>query len=783
MTTLRRVLAVTAAAALVTVGIVPAVTVAAPAAASFSYPDDYVENGVTEAPLLGWSSWSLQATSKSGYNTVDGTSYSYSWLTAAHIEAAADVMASTLKSHGYEYVNIDAGWWREWDWTPEYDEYGRYAVDASRFPDGIQTVIDYIHNLGLKVGIYVPVGMEIGAYGDGTTAIAGSDSCTTGDAVYSDLRYTNGWDSSYALDFTNANGCAQAWIDSLTSQYADWGIDFLKIDGVGYGSGRSATTDERYDNRADIAAWNLGFTKAGRDVTIAISWALDQSYVSDWQQLADSWRISTDIECYCSTLVKWYTSSGGSIWSRFSQSATWADDAGWDAGWNDLDSLDVGDPKSISGLSEDERRSAMTLWAISAAPLYSGDDLTQLDTFGINLLTNDEVIAIDQAGVPAQPLGSATDQEQIWTSQIDGSYIVAMFNTSDATDTMSIDFASDLGLNHGGTVRDVWAGEDLGSATSISVSIVNHGVRLFKVTPVDALETTTTLSADTARQSYGSDDTITLTARVAGSDGSSPEGTVTFRTADGAFGAATVVDGVASVTLPADFEVGSYTAYADFEPADAEQYGASESSTLTFKVLQAASTIAAAVPSITAGEDATASVRVSATGAVPTGAVTLTWTSSAGASGTTTATLSGGAASATLSGLAAGAYTLQAGYAGDTEVSGSTTLTAFSVSPASASPAAASSRSTLTVSKHTVKKGKKITATVKVTASGTTPTGRVRIYDGGTLLKTVTLAKGKASAKLKLSRVGTHRLRAVYVGSTGVSSSTSTKVTVKVKKR
>src|SRR4051794_17349759 len=77
-------------------------------------------------PYMGWSSWSLQATSYPGLNTLGN----YSWLTEDKVRAQADAMAARLKSHGYEYINIDAGWWFDWGWNPHYDAYGRQTADT-----------------------------------------------------------------------------------------------------------------------------------------------------------------------------------------------------------------------------------------------------------------------------------------------------------------------------------------------------------------------------------------------------------------------------------------------------------------------------------------------------------------------------------------------------------------------------------------------------------------------------------------------------------------------------
>jgi hypothetical protein len=377
-----------------TVALAAALVAAVPGAASATRSGDPGWDRSTH-PYLGWSSWSLQATRYPGLNPQGN----YSWLTEEHVLQQATVMASELRAHGYQYVNIDAGWWMDWNWNQEYDANGRQTPDKARFPDGIAYVARKVHALGLKLGIYMPVGLEKGAYDKGDFPIAGAPGCGTHDIVYSDLRTTNGWDSSYAIDYTQP--CAQKYIDSIAQMFNSWGVDLLKLDGVGPGSGTGPGTrkpGDNYDNVADVAAWDKALAGTHRHIELQISWALNHDYVADWQRYADSWRIDNDVECYCPTLVQWR-----SIKQRFHDVLPWIGDAGPDTGWNNLDSLDVGNG-TMDGLSNDERRTATTLWAIEAAPLYSGDDLTQLDAYGLSLLTNDEVLAIDQAGIPARPV-------------------------------------------------------------------------------------------------------------------------------------------------------------------------------------------------------------------------------------------------------------------------------------------------------------------------------------------------------------------------------------------
>lgn len=343
--------------------------------------------GQAAKPYLGWSSWSLQSSNYPGLNPDGGGS----WLTEQHVLQQADVMAAKLKQHGYRYINIDAGW------QGGADRYGRPTVNTERFPDGIAHVADYVHARGLKLGVYTVVGLGKDAYADGTMPVYGAPQCHSSDLVYPDLRTTNGWDMSYKINFDNP--CAQLYIDSIADVFAGWGVDFLKIDGVGPGSFKGG---DNYDNTADIAAWSKALHDTGRPITFVLSWALAHSKAEQWKNYSNGWRIDTDVECYCDTLVRW----GSSVKQRWNDVVQWIDDAG-PGHWNNLDSLDVGNGE-MDGLNRDERQSHMTFWAIEAAPLYVGDDLTRLDKYGLSLITNDEVIAVDQAGNPARPVSQAT---------------------------------------------------------------------------------------------------------------------------------------------------------------------------------------------------------------------------------------------------------------------------------------------------------------------------------------------------------------------------------------
>lgn len=417
---------------------------------------------VAQYPYMGWSSWSLESTNFPG---VDPTGQE-SWLTEQHVLAQADVMAAKLASHGYTYVNIDAGW------LGGFDAYGRPVPNATTFPDGIRHIADYVHHKGLKLGIYLAVGLYVQAYGGGDTPIFGTTNCHTRDIVYPDLRTTNGWNLGYLINY--ASPCAQAYVDSIANEFAGWQVDYLKMDGVGPGSNQG---DANHDNTNDIKAWSAALQRTGRPIQYVLSWSLSHNQAATWMRYSNGWRIDTDVECYCGTLVTW----NNSVKERWNDVVQWIPDAG-PGHWNNLDALDVGNG-TMDGINDTERQSYMTLWAIEAAPLFSGDDLTTLDSYGLSLLTNDEVIAVDQAGVPARPVSQATDQQVWYAHNPDGSVTVALFNLGADTATVTANW-SDIGVGGPARVRDLWQHQDLGRANGqFGATLPSHGSRLLRITP------------------------------------------------------------------------------------------------------------------------------------------------------------------------------------------------------------------------------------------------------------------------------------------------------------
>jgi alpha-galactosidase len=324
-------------------------------------------NGVGQRSYLGWSTFSEQ--------TINSA-----FLTQTNIAAQSDALASSgLQHHGFKYINIDSGW------QGSFDANGRPIPNTTTFPD-IKALIDHIHHNGQKAGIYWIPGVEQPA------VVANSPILGTPyhiqDILVVPFTAGNAFGGPgtspfhYKIDFTKPG--AQEYMNSVVALFASWGVDFIKLDGVTPGSDSYGTA---IDNRADVAAWSKAIALSGRPIWLTVSWALDQDYLSTWQEFSNARRIDQDVECEgnCATLTDWPR-----IYERFRDLPAWENAASPSLGWNDMDSLDIGDG-TLDGLSNDEKQSAVTLWAMANAPMYLGGDLTKLDAFGKQLTSQESL--------------------------------------------------------------------------------------------------------------------------------------------------------------------------------------------------------------------------------------------------------------------------------------------------------------------------------------------------------------------------------------------------------
>ena len=442
------------------------------AALAACLPSSAQVNGVGQRPFLGWSSFSEQ--------TING-----GFLTQANIQAQSDALkASGLQQHGFVYINIDSGW------QGSFDSNGR-PIPNSNFPD-IKALIDHIHGNGQKAGIYWIPGIEQPAV-DGNYPILGT-SYTTQQIVAIPLAQGNTFAAPPPnpyhdkIDFTKPG--AQEYINSVVALFASWGVDSIKLDAVAPGSDVDSTA---IDDRPDVQAWSQAIAQSRRPIALTVSWDLDQDYLDTWQQFANARRIDQDVECEgdCATLTDWPR-----IVLREYEDVGWEHAASPTLGWNDMDTLDIG-MGAEDGLSDTEKQTAVTIWAMANSPLYLGGDLTQLDNFALSAFTNDEILAVDQSGHPAvQVTGGA---HPVWVADAgDGTLYVAIYNLNGLPAQITVPWR-DLGYANAPKVRDLWSRTDLGvSPIAFTATLPGHGSRLLRVRAVGKAPSTRSQSYEAA---------------------------------------------------------------------------------------------------------------------------------------------------------------------------------------------------------------------------------------------------------------------------------------------
>jgi len=378
------------------------------------------ESVLARTPPMGWNSWN-----HFGEDVSDPI-----------VRAQADAMVATgLKAAGYAYVNVDDGW------AGKRDEKG-FIHPNGKFPD-MKALADYVHSKGLKFGLYTA---------------ASSKTCV-------------GLIGSAGHEEQDAH------------TYAEWGVDYLKVDWC----------EENYDwfsgddavARGRLQKMGEALRKTGRPIVYSIS-APGSAW--RWGTLvgAHLWRTSIDIK---------------DNWDRMSNigfSQSGLERFAGPGHWNDPDMLEVGNagfdnvardatlvqaPLYRKGMSDGEYRTHMSLWCLLAAPLIIGNDLTKLKPAALAILTNLDVVAVDQDALGTQ--GHRVAQEgplEVWMKPFaDGSKAVGLFNRELGMNSITVCFRN-IGVGDSATIRDLWARKDLGTfQAEYTAKVPGHGVVLIKV--------------------------------------------------------------------------------------------------------------------------------------------------------------------------------------------------------------------------------------------------------------------------------------------------------------
>jgi alpha-galactosidase len=377
-------------------------------------------------PPMGWNSWNCWAGSVSDEK----------------VRAAADAMAkSGLINHGWTYINIDD----YWEFKPAAKDDPALQGDArdkdgfinpnKRFPD-MKALTDYVHSKGLKIGLYSSPGP-----------------LTCGGCIAS---------------YQHEDQDAQRW--------AEWGFDYLKYDWCSYGriAGKSPGLDQM---KEPYRVMRASLDKQPRDIVFSLC----------QYGMGDVWTWGTEIGGNCWRTTGDITDTWGSLANIGFRQAGHEKYSG-PGHWNDPDMLIVGylgwsANLHPTRLTPDEQYTHISLWCLLSAPLLIGCDMTRLDDFTLNLLTNDEVLAVNQ-----DPLGKQASQisnqgyAQVWARDLeDGSKAVGLFNLDDDAQDVRVRF-SELNVQGPQMVRDLWRQKNLGeSSDEFKTSVPAHGVVLVKL--------------------------------------------------------------------------------------------------------------------------------------------------------------------------------------------------------------------------------------------------------------------------------------------------------------
>ncbi|HKO18890.1 MAG TPA: glycoside hydrolase family 27 protein, partial [Acidobacteriaceae bacterium] len=413
---------------------------------------------------------------------------------------AEALIANHLDQLGYRYINVDSGW------TRSFDDHGIPAPDLTAFPDGMNGMAKWMHEHGLLFGIYLNPGIS-------PELLKQNPQIEGTSAHIADITDTSQPGSthrgSYRIDFSKP--AAAAYIHSQAAKFDRWNIDFIKMDFVGPGGGNLPA-----DNREEMRQWHAALAKASHPIWLELSNYMSIDQAPLWRATSNGWRIDNDIECYsaCDKSTDPNIKGNLTIWSkvvtRFADVVEWLPfdgagttanpAAGWQrapgGGWNDLDSLELGNGDK-DGITPDERQSMFLLWSISCAPLFLGTDLTHMDPDDLKLLSNPEIVAIDQAGIPAHPLDIQhlrKKPQQAWmTKYPDGTVVLTLFNLDRAQADVKLDWreidalrdtnlAARVASGRAPVLHDLISGADTSAtADGLNLTLAPHASRIFRI--------------------------------------------------------------------------------------------------------------------------------------------------------------------------------------------------------------------------------------------------------------------------------------------------------------
>jgi alpha-galactosidase len=392
-----------------------------------------VGENIALTPPMGWNSWNCWGSKVSAEKV---------------LQSARGMVDSGLINHGWTYINIDDAW--------QDKRGGKFnAIQGNeKFPD-MKELCDTIHGMGLKVGIYSTPWVT--SYATHAGGSAENPEGTWSPPTIPKKGNVNKKILPWAIGkYSFAKNDAQQW--------AAWGIDYLKY-------------DWNPNEEPETAEMARALRESGRDVIFSLSNSTPFTNAPALSKLANCWRTTGDIRDTWDSMSK--KGFGQDKWAPFSGPGH----------WNDPDMLVVGlvgwGSPHPTGLTPDEQYTHITLWCLVSSPLLLGCDLSKLDEFTLNLLENDEVLAVSQDALGKQALCvNRGDDLRVYAKDLeDGSKAVGLFNLGGQPVAVTAEWAN-LKLTGKRVVRDLWRQKDLGRFEDhFQMTVAPHGAELVKILP------------------------------------------------------------------------------------------------------------------------------------------------------------------------------------------------------------------------------------------------------------------------------------------------------------
>ena len=408
-----------------------------------------------KTPPMGWNSWDCYGPT----------------VTETEVKANADYMAANLKQHGWKYIVVDIRWfvandkaggYNEKDPVYTLDEYGRLLPAVEKFPSaidgkGFKPLADYVHSKGLKFGIHLMRGIPVEAVKKNRPVMGTNVKAAD---IYSDSLQCGWLHDMYTVDTLKTG--AQEYYNSIFNLYASWGVDYVKVDDL-----------SRPYHHGEISMIRKAIDQSGRPMVFSTSpGATPLKWANHVVNHANMWRICDD-----------FWDNWKMLEPQFKRCADWAPYIG-EGHWPDADMLPLGHialraergTDRMTGFTKTEQYTLMNLWTMFRSPLMFGGDLPTNDEFTLSLLTNDEVLAVNQNSAKNNQLKTENGLI-VWTADVPGTEdkYVAFFNINDAGNSEISVTPAELGITGNYSAKDLWSKEDKGSvADKFTVLVEPH---------------------------------------------------------------------------------------------------------------------------------------------------------------------------------------------------------------------------------------------------------------------------------------------------------------------